>query len=384
MGSEKSQQSTSPRHRRAAAVVAVALMVATAVGVLALWERRAPVRQAHVATPAPAPDSTVPNGSAASSASLSLRGVPLRAPTHLRLLVADAPAPFVLDVDGGSSRPITGLPTDGDRGASVDAVGEDALVSSVRLCNRCRPDGGVYVVRRGSTAATRLGRLLEAVSSRDGEGVWTLGRRDASRCTIRELDLDGGLRRPARQARCRTDLVAALPAGLLISSVGPLGRDAHSALIEPSGHIVRLGAPHVQPVVGNFVLSGADRHTPLVLRDVRSGARHRLPWPSGPGYSLAEVTGGPNGRLAIVRFARFSPRHILDMWLLDTRTRRWEHLPGMPARIVPKATDVEWTPDGRVVILAGEALGVWRPGWPELAVARVRGANQPGSNFIVW
>jgi hypothetical protein len=121
-----------------------------------------------------------------------------------------------------------------------------------------------------------------------------------------------------------------------------------------------------------------------VLRDVRSGAGHRLPWPSGPAYSLAEVTGDPSGRLAIVRFARFSPRHMLEMWLLDTRTYRWEHLPGMPARIVPKATDVEWSADGRVVILSGDALGVWRPGSPHLAVGRVRPTKQPGSNFVVW
>jgi hypothetical protein len=132
------------------------------------------------------------------------------------------------------------------------------------------------------------------------------------------------------------------------------------------------------------VLSGADRRTPLVLRDVRSGGRHLLPWPSGPGYSLAEVDGDPSGRFAIVHFARFSPRHKLDMWLLDTLTRRWEHVPGMPARLVPKATDVEWSADGRVVILSGDVLAVWRPGSPHLAVGRVPPSKQPGSDFVVW
>jgi hypothetical protein len=242
----------------------------------------------------------------------------------------------------------------------------------------------VYLLRRGSTAATLLGRWMEAVSSLDGKGVWTLGRRGSGRCTIRELDLDGGLRRPAREIGCRTDLIAELPAGLLLSSVGPLGRDAHSALLEPSGRLVRLGDPGMQPVVGNLVLSGADRRTPLVLRDVRSGAAQRLRWPSGRGYSFDQVTGDSSGRFAVVRFARFSPRHLLDIWLLDTRTRRWEQLPGMPARIVPKATDVEWSADGRVVILSGDALRDWRPGSPQLAVARVRAAKQPGSSFVVW
>jgi hypothetical protein len=75
---------------------------------------------------------------------------------------------------------------------------------------------------------------------------------------------------------------------------------------------------------------------------------------------------------------------MLDIWLLDTQTHRWEHLPGMPARIVPKATDVEWTTDGRVVILSGNVLGVWRPGSRHLAVGEVRPSKQPGSNVVIW
>lgn len=381
-----SQKSNSSRRRLAAASVMAAVLVAIAAAIgVAWWQQRGPDRPAQVAEASgSAPVLTPPTGRAASSPALPLHGVPLRAPTNLRLLVADAPAPFVLDVDRRTTQPITGLPTDGDRGVAVAAVGQDALVSSLRFCNACRPDDSVLLLRRGSTAATRLGRVMEAVGSRAGDGVWTLGRRNAGRCMIRKRDLDGRLRRATGQVRCRTDLIAELPAGLLVSSVGPLGKDAHSALLRPSGRVVRLGNPNAQPVVGNLVLSGAGRHTPLVLRDVRSGASHRLSWPSRRGNSLAEVTGDPRGRLAVVRFAKFSPEHRLDMWLLDTQTRRWEHLPGMPARIVPKATDVEWSADGRVVILSGDALGVWRPGSPQLTVAQVRPPKQPGSNFVVW
>ena len=386
MGAESPHKSNVSRRRLAVASVTAGVLVATAAAVGVAWrqqhrpERPAQVAETSAAAPAPAP----PPASAASTPALPLRGVRLQAPTNLRLLVADAPAPFVLDVDRRTSQPITGLPTGGDRGVAVAAVGQDALVSSLRFCNACQPNDSVYLLRRGSTSAIRLGRVLEAVGSRAGDGMWTLERRDAGHCTIRELDLDGRLRRAIGQVRRRTDLIAELPVGLLVSSVGPLGRDAHSALLRPSGHVVQLGDPNAQPVVGNLVLSGAGRHTPLVLQDVGSGVSHRLSWPSKRGYSLAEVTGHPHGRLAVVRFAKFSPEHRLDMWLLDTQTRRWEHLPGMPARIVPKATDVEWSADGRVVILSGEALGVWRPGSPQLAVARVRPPEQPGSNFVVW
>lgn len=386
MGIETSQKSSSSRHRLTAAIVVAAGLVAipAALG-LAWWQRPDPERSARVDTaPASGADSTPRTGAAASDRPLSLRGVPLRAPTNMRLLVADAPAPFVLDVDRGTIQPITGLPTAGDRGVSVTAVGRDVLVLSSRLCNRCRPDDGVYLVRRGSAAATRLGRTIEAVSARDGGSVWTLSRRDTRVCTVREIDLDGRPRRAARPISCRTGLIAELPAGVLFRFVGPLGMNAHSALLEPGGRVVRVGDPGVQPVVGNLVLSGAGRNAPLVLRDVRSGAGHTLSWPSGRGYSLGEVTGDPGGRLAIVRFARFSPQHMLDIWLLDTQTHRWEHLPGMPARIVPKTTDVEWTTDGRVVILSGNVLGVWRPGSRHLAVREVRPSKQPGSSFVIW
>jgi hypothetical protein len=224
----------------------------------------------------------------------------------------------------------------------------------------------------------------EVVPSAGGHSVWALWRERTRHCTIREVGLDGRLETPARPVRCGTDLVAELPAGLLVSIPGPNGRGAHSALLHSTGELDRLRDPQAQPVVGDLLLTGGDRSTPLLLHDVRSGSSHRLRWPSRRGYSLGEVTGDPSGRFAIVEFAKFSPEHKLDLWLLDTVTRRWRHLPGMPARIVPKATDVEWTADGRVVILAVDVLAVWRPSESRLAVRLVRAARQPGSEFVVW
>jgi hypothetical protein len=311
-------------------------------------------------------------------------GVSLVGPTGLRLLVADAPAPFVLEADRGTTQPVTGLPSDGERGVSVVPVGSDALVLSFRVCNSCRPGSGVYLMRRGSTTATRLGAVLQVVASHDGQSLWTLSRRDASGCTIHQVGLDGRPWRAGRQVSCRTGLVAELPAGLLVSAVGAGGRDWHSALLRSDGAIVRRGDPQAQPVVGNLVLSGADQHKPLILHDMATGASSRLRWPSRPDYGLGEVTGDPNGRLAIVEFAKYSPEHRVDLWLLDTGTGRWQHLPGMPARMIPKITDVHWTADGRVVVLSSSLLAVWRPGESRLAVGRVPPPKQPGGNFLIW
>jgi hypothetical protein len=132
------------------------------------------------------------------------------------------------------------------------------------------------------------------------------------------------------------------------------------------------------------LLSGADRHTPLLLRDVSTGATRRLRWPGRPGYSLGEVSGQTHGRLATIDFAKYSPADRVDLWVLNTRTGAWRHLPDMPAHAVQKTTYVQWTADGRVVVLAANALGVWRPGDKSLAVRRVPPPKQPGIQFVVW
>jgi hypothetical protein len=180
------------------------------------------------------------------------------------------------------------------------------------------------------------------------------------------------------------DLMADLPAGLLVSVAGQLGRDAHSELRRPK----RWHRPRPRLAGraggGNLVLTGAEPGRPLLLHSLRRGAAHRLRWPTGPTTARGPVTGRPSGRLAIVDFGRYSPRHELDIWLLDTVTGGWRHLPGVPAQIVPKATQVEWTPDGRLVIVSGDLLALWRPGESQLALGRVKPAEQPGSHFIVW
>lgn len=336
-------------------------------------------------TPAAAARSVGPSTVARPSiGDLPLAGVPLRGRTSLRLLVADAPAPFIFDVDRGTVQRISGLPTQGDRETTVLPVGRHALVLSYCFSRRCPPASGVYVLRRGSTKASRLGTALQVVASRDGRGAWMLSRRAAGRCALREVRLDGRPRRAAKRVSCRTGLVAELPAGLLVNFAGPGGTNEHSALLRPDGRVVRFRDWQAQPVVGNLVLSGTDRRTPLLLHNMASGASHRLPWPARPDYRLGEVTGQPNGRLATIDFAQYSPVHRYDLWLLDTTTRRWRHLPEMPARVVPKTTDVEWTRDGRAVVLAYNALGVWRPGEARLAVRRVKAPKQPGVKFVIW
>jgi hypothetical protein len=290
----------------------------------------------------------------------------------------------VLDVDRGVVEQVKLLLDGRERSVTVVPFGSDALVLSYLVCSGCRPSADMYLLRRGSTVATRIGRALDAIPSLDGRAVWTLSNRPARRCVIRLLGADGHPLRAGRPAPCRYDLIAELPAGLLFSFVGAQGRNAHTALLERSGRIVRLGRSDVQPVAGDLVLSGAGRHAPLVLEDVGTAVRRALRWPNGAAYSLGTVTGRPSGRFAVVEFARFSPTHRSDLWLLDAVLGRWRHLPNMPARLVPKVTDVNWTTDGRIVVLSGRTLGVWRPGDARMTFRRVPAPREPGSEFVIW
>jgi hypothetical protein len=147
-----------------------------------------------------------------------LPGVPLRSPTGLRLLVANDPEPFVLDVDSGVIQPVVGLAAEDDRSVHVESVGENAVVVSRRDCrgSGCDPDSLGYLVRHGSTVATRLGAASDVESARDGRGVWLLARRDRTRCTLGQVGLGGQPRRPTRPVPCEAVLIEELRAGLLV------------------------------------------------------------------------------------------------------------------------------------------------------------------------
>ncbi len=64
------------------------------------------------------------------------------------------------------------------------------------------------------------------------------------------------------------------------------------------------------------------------------------------------------------------------MWILDTKTRKLTQLPRMPAFVSIKHTSMQWSDDGRLVLL-GESNGkdvvaVWRPGQRRLALKTVQ------------
>ncbi len=319
-----------------------------------------------------------------------LRGVPFTGSTGLRLLVANNP-PFLLDVDTGRSTPIKGLDVRGHPILSVLAVGKDAVVRLERRVPAGRlPAAEIYVVRHGATSATRLATASEVAPAADGLAVWLKTFADARHCTLREVTLGGGKRRTPRPLPCAARLVDAGAGAVLVQG---------SSLVDPQTGRTLLRASRVWARTGRFVLTAAGSHASLGLADLVSGERWRLPWPSEIGG--ADSQGGTDqaavradGELLALAFSdpayEGSGTQVTDIWMLDPGSRRFDHLPDMPAAVSLKFTSMSWTSDGRLVFLGQTArqdiVAVWRPGQDRIAVRPIGlpARNSGSDSFVAW
>jgi hypothetical protein len=303
-----------------------------------------------------------------------LRGVPLRGKTGLRLLVADKP-PFVLDVDREIVTPLRGVPST-ERGTVliVGVGGRAAVVVAAREWGRAQ----LYAVRSSGTPAALLGSGVEVAPSADGRSVWVKSFARRSKCTLRQLGLDGRVMRAPRAIPCAFTIAPGGSLGLVVSRtrvIDPLtGRTVYRT---SSGSFnTPLG---IVAVAGKKLVLDDGPGRDLTLLDSVTGTRRRLPWPSTPG-GLDQPAVDPQGRFVALAFANPSwtsaEGQLLDLWLLDTQTAKLTQLPGMPAFVALKRTNMAWTQGGRLVLLAESAgkdmVAVWQPGHKHLALKTVR------------
>jgi hypothetical protein len=342
---------------------------------------------ALLATTVPSSAST---GRLVGGAPKPLRGVQLNGATGIRLLVSSNP-PFLLDVDAGGLRPISGLPVGDKPVLSVHAVGKDAVIWLDRRASGAKvPRAEIYVVRRGTTTATRLGTGWDVAPAVDGRAVWLKSFIGAARCVLREVDLDGRPRRAPRRVRCSTRLVDAGAGALLVRG---------SSVVDPRTGRVLDRAGGALAMAGRFVLTTSAPHGPLRLIDLRSGRRWRLGWPSRigrPGSQGGTDEAAVQKKRRLIALSFSDPAYqgggtqVVDVWLLDPATLRFRQLPDMPADVELKFTSMSWTSDGRLVMLARTAgrtvVAVWRPGQSRIAVRSVRlPARDSGSDlFVAW
>ena len=153
------------------------------------------------------------------------------------------------------------------------------------------------------------------------------------------------------------------------------------ALVDTRSGRTRASARRLEPVHGDLALEQTGEElleeNRLSLVDLGSGARRPLKWPSIL-RGLDEVVVQPHGKLVAVGFADPAypgPAQAADVWILDTETGEFTHLPGFPAQIRLKFSSMAWTSDDRLVLLleggGRTVLAVWRPGSRKLGLRPV-------------
>jgi hypothetical protein len=335
-----------------------------------------------------------PTVAAAARRPRELHGVPLPGATGLELLVSADPA-YLLDVDTGKARRLTGLGVHGPGPlVSVLAVGRDAVVWVDRhpLSTTVERDD-IDVVRHRATIATRIAIGSDVQAAADGRSVWVKSFSAAHHCVLRELSLAGRQLRGPRTVACSTTLINPGAGALLVQ-----GR----SVLDPASGRVLLRTSRLWAMAGQLALTVGEPLHPLTLLDLRTGERRALRWPSrigGPQSGADQAAVDPSTKRIALSFSdpayHATGTQVTDVWLLDPTASRWQQLPDMPADVALKATSMSWAGDGRLVMLAHtptrgprahDVIAVWRPGEKILAVRSVHiPARESGSDsFIAW
>ena len=150
-------------------------------------------------------------------------------------------------------------------------------------------------------------------------------------------------------------------------------------------------------MAGRFALIASK--TGPALSDFRTGTRWRLRWPSRIGGATSQggvdqAAVATDDKLIAVSFSdpdwQGGGTQVTDIWLLNPLTRRFQHLPDMPAAVSLKFTSMTWASRQRLVMLAQTAqhdvVAVWHPGQKQFHVRRVQlpERNSGSDSFVVW
>ena len=344
---------------------------------------------AAVAFVAPVVASGEPSNTSAGKKIRSFHGAPLIGSTGLRPLVAAAP-PFIFDVDKNRPIAISGLnlralhPT-----ISVLEVGNDAIIWSDERnpMSKAPPRAELYLLKAGSTRASLIGVGWEVAPASGGDAIWVKSYLRSNTCVLGEISVRGrNLRRPVAIS-CSSHLLDAGGSAVIASG---------SMILDPEGGRVLARRSGIVARAGDYLLTQDGATGPLTLSNLRTRRRWELRYPSPVagqgGIDQAQVA--PNHRMIALSLSNpayeGSGTQVDDLWVLDLTSRRFTHLPDMPAIVLLKATSIAWTPTNTLAILAeaGNAsfIGLWRPEDASIRVRRVRlPARQSGSDsFVAW
>lgn len=300
-----------------------------------------------------------------------ISGVPLTTDSGLRLLVA-SPPPFVLDVDTETTTPLPGVSAHAREVVWTIGIGGTAAVVAVDAIADVEPR--LYGVRSRGLALSDLGTGNIVWPSNDGRAAWVQRRGAESGCTLHQAGLEGQVLRAPRAFPCaRAYDPNAGVLGLVVNGTRIIDPETGREVLEVPRDVIAGTGKRL--VLGRW----GRREAQLSLLDVATGAQRPIRWPSMLA-NLDRPAVDPKGRFIALAFAepawRNGPQQALDIWLLDTRTRKLTQLPSMPALVSLKFTSIAWTADRRLVLFAKELGGkqivaVWRPGQRQLAIKAV-------------
>ena len=318
-----------------------------------------------------------------------LHGLALAGHTGLGLLVAGDP-PYLLNVDSGAVTSVTGLDTKGTPVVSLLGVGRDAVVWLDRPGPVATlPRAQIYVLRHGTTRATRIATGWDVAPASGGRAIWVVSYRRAHNCALSELALNGHPLRAARPVGCSVQLPGPW------SGPGPAIDPATGRTLPVRGSLWTVDGPWALAATAQPGAIGPG--APLTLTDTRTGRSWHLDWPSRIPFTDQSVV-RPGGRLMVLDFAdpayKGTGTQVMDAWLFDPATRRFTHLPDMPAAVHLKFTSMAWASDGRLVMLAQSGgpdgdrnvVAVWKPGQAQWALRPIPLPARTGGNdaFVVW
>ncbi|MEU4538081.1 hypothetical protein AB0G15_24825 [Streptosporangium sp. NPDC023825] len=322
-----------------------------------------------------------------------LSGQPLGPGSGIRLLVGGdgqtGLAPAVLDVDTGASTPVSGLP-DPDPRLTLSAFvhGRHTVIA---VSGPAVDQGRLYLLEGGE--ARKLATGWNAFPAFDDSGFWITDRpaRDGP-CTVRKQAEDGRTLHRPRWSHCGALPFLDTPYGLHARHGDESILLAHDSLRKTGRHPGIVAATSRELLVRR-----RDENFALVIPG--TGKERPIGRPAGAG----EVRDGevsPDGRYIAVPFLAptTGPHERLDVWVLDTKTLRWAHLPSTPVPVDVKTRRMRWTPNGRLVLAGAfvttadaypresdhaSMIATWRPGEQALSVRRLPVEWQTNLEIVV-
>ncbi len=301
-----------------------------------------------------------------------LAGVPLSSKTELHLVIPGKP-PYLLDVDTNRITPLRVLTSQRrDLGVSVTGVGNR---TAVVVAERAQAGARIYAVNRNNVPRTlNLGSGAAVAPAVDNRSIWVKHHLDRSACSLGRVALDGRAIRKPRAFPCDLTISPGSSLGLVVS---------RTSVINPSTGKIVFTTPldafksplGIVAITATRILLEDGPNGNFTVLNRSTGAQRQFRWPSILG-GLDQAAVDSEARWVALSFANpswTSPAgQAFDIWLLNIDTGTMLELPGMPTFIALKMTSMQWTPDGRLVLLAeskGKNLVVaWRPGQSRLAL----------------